>query len=49
MAASFGQVLGCLAVRITPTAVEARCDVSGARLDQLISTDTMRLAGLSWR
>ena len=49
MAASFGRVLGCLAVKATPTGVEARCEVNGAPLDQLIATDAARRQGQSWR
>ena len=49
MAASFGRVLDCLVVRTLPTGVEARCEVDGAGLEQLVATDTARRKGLSWR
>lgn len=49
MAASFGRVLDCVAVRAVTTGVEARCEVNGAGLEQLIATDNMRLEGPSWR
>ena len=49
MAASFGQVLTCLTIRALPTGVEARCEVNGAGLEQLIATGAARRDGLSWR
>jgi micrococcal nuclease len=49
MAAAFGQVLDCVAMRAMPAGVEARCEVNGASLERLIATDAARRDGLSWR
>ncbi len=49
MAAAFGQVLNCVAVRPTPTGVEAQCELNGASLEGLIATAAARREGASWR
>jgi hypothetical protein len=49
MAAAFGQPVACLAVKTAPSGVEARCEVNGAALGQLVMTVAIRREGLDWR
>jgi len=49
MAASFGQVVACVAVKSARPGPEARCTLDGASMSGLIAGDAARRAGMTWR